>query len=87
MKMTKEHIDDMVKDLREEAEELKMKLHLAKMEVGDEWGKVEAKLDKLEAKASEIGEATAEASEDVWAATKLLGEEIRDGFKSIARHF
>lgn len=87
MKMTKEDIDDMVKDLKEEAEELRVKLHLAKMEVGDEWKKVETKLDRLEAKASEIGEATAEASEDVWAATKLLGEEIRDGFKSIARHF
>ena len=87
MDKTKERIDRMIKELRTEAEELKVKLYLAKMELGDEWEKIEARLDKLEARASEVGGATAEASEDIWEATKMLGDEIRKGFKSVARHF
>ena len=40
----------------------------------------------FDAKAKELGEATAESAKDVGAAAKLLAEEVRDGFKNIARH-
>ncbi|MBL1432880.1 MAG: hypothetical protein COB94_005490 [Gammaproteobacteria bacterium] len=83
----KKRINDMVNDLKQERDELRVKLQLAKMEAGDEWKKLEAKLVKLEAKAKELGSATADASQDVGAAAKLLGEEIRNGFKKIAKHF
>ena len=57
------------------------------MEASDEWQELEEKLVRLEAKAKELGGATAESSKDIGAAARLLGEEIRDGFKRIARHF
>ena len=82
----KKRIDEMVKTLKQERDELRVKLQLAKMEAGDEWEKLEAKLVKLEAKAKQLGGATAEVSKDIGAAAKLLGEEIRNGFKKIARH-
>ena len=44
----------------------------------------EEKFDKLESKAKAIGKATAESAEDVTEAVKLLGTEIKDGFKHIA---
>lgn len=87
MDETGEKIDRMIRELRKEADELKVRLHLAKMELGDEWEQIEARLKKLEVKAGELGKATAEASEDVWEAAKLLGDEIRKGFKSVTRHF
>ena len=80
-------IDEIVRELKQERDELRLKLELAKMEAGDEWVKLEEKLAKLEAKAKEVGSATADASQDISAAAKLLGEEIRDGFKEIAKHF
>lgn len=83
----KDRIDEMVNSLKQERDELKVKLSLAKLEAGDEWEKLETKLNKLEAKARELGGVTAEASSDIGAAAKLLGEEIRDGFKKIAKHF
>ncbi len=83
----KKRIDEMVNDLKQQRDELQVKLHLAKLEAGEEWERVEAQLAKLEAKAKELGSATADASQDVAAAAKLLGEEIRDGFKKIAKHF
>ena len=83
----KVRIEEMLKELKQERDELHVKLHLAKMETGEEWQKLEAKLAKFEFKARELGGATADASRDMGAAAKLLGEEIRDGFKKITRHF
>jgi hypothetical protein len=60
-------------------------MHLARMDASDEWKDLEAKLVKLEAKAKELSGVTAESAKDIGAAAKLLGEEIRDGFKRIAR--
>jgi len=82
-----DRIEEMLKDIRQERDELLVKLQLAKMESSDEWKKIEAKLEKLEDKAKDVAEATADASRDVAAAINLLGEEIRDAFKKIAKRF
>lgn len=80
-------IDKILEDLKQERDELRVKLELAKMDAGDEWEKIEDQLAKLQAKAEQVADATAEAAEDVGAAAKLLGEEIRAGFRKISRHF
>lgn len=79
-------VDRMVTELKHERDELKVKLHLARMDAGDEWHKLETRLAKLDAKARELGNATAEASHEIGAAAKLLGEEIRKGLKTIGKH-
>jgi hypothetical protein len=84
---TKEKIDDIVEQFKQERDELRLKLHLAKEDLGDEWDKLEASLAKLESKAKHVGGATLEASSDVGAAAKLLAEEIQKGFTKIRRHF
>ena len=83
----KKRTEEILEELRTERDELRVRLHLAKLESSEEWQKLEHQMAKLESKAREIGGATAEASEDMGAAAKLLAEEIRDGFKKIARHF
>lgn len=79
-------LDEMARKLEQEAGELRVKIHLAKMEASDEWTELEEKLVKLRSKTKELGGVTAEASKDIGAAAKLLGEEIRDGFKKLASH-
>lgn len=83
----KKSINEMVNELKQERDDLRVKLHLAKMEVSDEWEKIDAKLVMLEIKVKDLGNATAEASQEIAAAAKLLGEEVRDGFKKIAKRF
>jgi len=83
----KARIDEMVNELKQDRDELQVKLSLAKLEMRDDWRSLEAKLGELEAKAGALGEATVEASKDIGSAAKLLGEEIRDGLKKIASHF
>ena len=82
----KQHVDELVADLKQEYGELRVKAGLAKLEARDKLQNLESKLGKLEAKAKELGTATAEASKDIGAAAKLLGEEIRDGLKDVAKH-
>ena len=81
----RKQIGDTLAQLKRERDELRVQMQLAKMEAGDEWKIIESRLVKLEAKAKNIGSATAESSKEIGAAAKLLAEEIRDGFRNIAR--
>lgn len=81
----KAHIEEMLDEIKQERDELQVRLHLAKLETSEEWQKLEAKLGKFESKVKQLGGVTAEASKDMGRAAKLLGEEIREGLKKIAR--
>jgi len=82
-----EQLDEMVQRLKQERDELRLKLHLAKEDVSDEWDKIEDALARLESKAKHVGGATREASKDVGAAARLLAEEIANGLNKIRRRF
>jgi SMC interacting uncharacterized protein involved in chromosome segregation len=85
MSNVKERVDKLVDSLKQERDELRVKLHLGKLEASDEWQEIEVKFEKLQSKAKVLGEATADSSKDIGAAVMLLGKEIRDGFKRIAK--
>lgn len=72
--------------LKQDRDELRVKLSLAKLEASDDWKVIESKLTKLEAKAKELRSATAESAKDVGAAARLLAEEVRDAIRNVAQH-
>lgn len=80
-----EDIEELVEKLKQERDELGVKLHLAKMEANEEWQELERKWSKLEAKMKQVGDAASESTGDVRAAAELLGQEIKAGFKRIAK--
>lgn len=82
----KERIEELLDELKEERDELKLKFKLAKMEAGDEWEKIEAQLESLEGKTKELKDVAADASQDIGSAAKLLAEEIANGFNKIRKH-
>ncbi len=84
MKDLKRTIEETVQELKQERDELRVKVRLAKMEANEEWEEIEAKIATLESKVKQLGHATAASSKDIGAAAKLLGEEIRNGFKKLA---
>ena len=85
MNDVREWVDDLVDELKEERDKLRVRVHLAKMEANEDWEELEAKFEKLQSKAKVVGKATTDSAEDVGEAVKLLGQEIKDGFKHIAR--
>jgi SMC interacting uncharacterized protein involved in chromosome segregation len=87
MEDTRKKIKATLDELKQKRDELRVRLSLAEMEASDEWKSIERKLAKLEAKTKELGAASAESAKEIGAAARLLAEEVRDGFKNIARHF
>ncbi len=80
--------DDMSKlidEIKQERDEILLKVHLGKAEIRDEWEKVEEKWQNLKHKAEQVGHEAKEVSKDVAAATNLLGKEIKEGYQRIRK--
>lgn len=71
--------------LEQERDELRVRLHLGKAEAREEWDKLDARISDLRGRLDRAGDEAGDAMEDVAAAAKLLGEEIRLGFDRVRR--
>ncbi len=69
--------------LKQQRDEIALKVHLASMEAKDEWENAEKNWDKLSAKASEIYDETVETTEDMVDAAKVIGDELADAYRRI----
>jgi hypothetical protein len=78
-----EELEKLKAGVIQQRDELKVKASLAKMEVRDEWEKVEEKVDHLMAKLETLGDAASDASGDVVQSAKHLGEEIKAAYERI----
>jgi hypothetical protein len=74
----------LLRDLEQEADELRVRMHLAKAEARDEWDKVEDRLSRLR-KDGAARLAAGEAFDDIEAAAKTLWTEVRDGFDRVRK--
>ena len=71
--------------LKQQCDELKLTLHLAKAEAGDEWEKAEEKWGQLKAKTCVLGTEAGDVSKDIGAAAKQLAKEIKHGCDRICK--
>ena len=83
MTQTHDDVKKLVETLKQQRDELKVKLHLAKAEAGDEWEKAEKKWEQLKAKTRVLGTEAGDASKDIGAAAKQLAKEIKHGYDRI----
>lgn len=74
-----------LEDLEREADELRVRMTLARAEARDEWNKLEAKLDELRAKAKVAGREADDAMDDIGDKAKELWKEIKEGFGRVRR--
>ena len=73
-------VSNLIRDLKQERDEIALQIHLGKKEAQDQWIDVQNKLTELEQRFDSVKGAVEESGEDVWDALKLLGSEIKDGF-------
>ena len=71
--------------LERERDELRVKMHLAKLEVRAEWDAIEGKWAAFRAKTDSAAHAARHSGREVASAAGLLLEEIRDGYRRIRR--
>lgn len=85
MTTMRERLRDMLEKLEQERDELKVRAHLGKAEAREEWEKMEGRIAELRSRIDRAGGEAGDVMEDVGAAAKLLGEEIREGFARIRK--
>jgi len=87
MTHTREQLQGLVDDLRQQRDDLKVRLHLLKADARDEFGELEKKLNHVEGRLKVIGREAGEAAHDVGEAVGLLADEIKAGYERIRRLF
>jgi hypothetical protein len=80
-----DEINQLNETLKTERDELKVKIHLGKMEAQEEWEKAEQQWQHFRAKVDEFGTASKESAQEVGAALKLVGEELGHAFSRIRK--
>lgn len=78
-------INHLAENLKQQRDELKLKAHLLSLEAKDEWEKAEGNWEEFQEKAGKLGAAGKEASKDVGAAVKLLGEELKHAYERMRK--
>ncbi len=79
----KDRVDEEVDRLRQTRDELKVQVHLGAADAKDAWSQLEHAWQKLQSRVKRIGDVTQESAEDVEDATKLLLDELREGYQRI----
>ncbi len=79
------NLDELLEGFKQQADELRLQMHLAKAEAREEWQELEKKLNELKAKSELVRKEAGEASEEVLEAAKLMAEEIKRGFERIRK--
>ncbi len=78
-------LQQLIADLEQQRDELRLKAHLAKAEGRDELAKLEQKLEELRFRTSAAGTEAGHAADQVSEAARRLGDEIRKGFDRIRK--
>lgn len=81
----KEEFENLVERLKVDRDEINLKLHLASMEVRDEFEAAEKKWAVIKAKAAEVADDTREVSEEVVTGAKIVAEELKEAYRRISR--
>ena len=78
-------IDDITESLKQQKDEIKLQIHLAKAEARDEWPELEKKFNEFMSKADALRKEASDASGDVFAAAKVVADEVKRGFDRIRK--
>ncbi|TRX01434.1 hypothetical protein [Candidatus Methylobacter oryzae] len=81
----KEDFENLLGKLQTERDEINLKIHLASMEVRQEFEDAEKEWGRLKAKASEIAGEPLETSEEFIANAKIIGEELKETYNRISK--
>jgi hypothetical protein len=77
--------DKLVQKVKQERDQVKVKMHLASMDAKKEYEEAEKKWGQVKVKASEIADDTIETSEEVIAKAKIVGEELKETYHRISK--
>ena len=74
-----------VDTLKQERDELNVKMHLASLEVRDEWQEVEKKWEHAQSKARQLTKASGQSAHELGEAFSLLGDELKETYRRLRK--
>ncbi len=83
MGINKEDLSEAWGKLRQERDELKVKMHLGTMEAKEEWDELEKKWQRFESKAADAKDQVVETSREVGEGAQLIVKELREAYRRI----
>lgn len=81
----KTFMSELISDLKQQRDHLRLKIHLGGVELREEFGKLDDKLSQLSHSYDPLKDAVGETTEGLWDSLKLVGGEIKDGFHRIRK--
>lgn len=76
-------LDELISGLKQQRDELALKIHLGKEEAKDEWEKVQEKFTKLSDDYEPVKEAVEESASNLFESLKLMAGEVKESFDRI----
>ena len=81
----RERLEKELEDLRVTRDELRVRMHLGKLDAQDQWEQIEKQWQHVESKLKLSGEAGREIAEDIGEATSLAVEELKEGYAKLRK--
>ena len=79
----RERVDELMRELQQDRDELRVKAALGKMELKEELAELDARLDTLKAKAAEWADRADDRLDDAKERTSSWMEELREGYRKM----
>lgn len=81
----RERLEKELEDLRVTRDELRVRMHLGKLDAQDQWEQIEKQWQHVESKLKLAGEAGREIAEDIGEATSHAVEEMKEGYAKLRK--
>jgi hypothetical protein len=85
MSEKRDRIHELISSLKQQRDELAVRMHLAGAEARQEWSRLDDKVNQLSHRFDPLKRAAGETADDLWESLKLLGEELQHGFQRIRK--
>lgn len=83
----REELKKLEDTLLQQRDELRLRMHLAKADAKDEWEDLERKWAEAQVKFDAVRQSAGASMEEIEAAARLLGDEIKNGYERIRKLF
>ncbi len=83
MSSQQERLEELIRSLKRERDELKLRSHLAQMEAKEEFDRLSKRIDELSEQYEPVRGAVEESAGSVFAALQLAAEEMKGGLRRV----
>jgi SMC interacting uncharacterized protein involved in chromosome segregation len=81
----REKLESELETLQTTRDELRVRLHLGKLDAREQWDQIEKQWQHVESKLKVVGEAGREIAEDIGEAASLTIDEIKEGYTKLRK--